>query len=237
MKPSSINVQIKSPAAASFFRLKRSAALLLYTVIIWSGCSLVHPRSDQTRYFVINTQPVEDGIASRSALKKLNLGLKLVELPPYLRGKSMVVRTGSNELYYSDFDRWAEPLEQGIARGMKDALCRTQNIGSVMVDSQGESTLDLEVSIRVLVCEGVRTNDGAASFHFAIAWEARSVKQATAPAQRGIFDAGSLPWNGTDYGDFAARLSDAVASAARAVAASLANETNAPDTTVPVTRK
>jgi uncharacterized lipoprotein YmbA len=149
------------------------------------------------------------------------VGLKPVELPAYLRSKAMVVRTSTNELHFADFDRWAEPLDQGISRVMKETLSSARNIESVALNSHADDTLDYEVAIRILACEGVRLGNGNGSIRFAVTWEARSVGTNSTVTNRGVFTAHPVAWDGKDYGQLAERLSEAITGASKALAADL----------------
>ncbi len=150
----------------------------------------------------------------------------------YLRTKSMVVRKGANELQFADFDRWAEPLDQGILRVMKEALGESPKVRGVTLNSHGEDSLDYEVKMRILACEGVWVEGGASSIHFAAAWEVRAVGTNSPAIQPGEYRADKLSWNGEDYGQLAERLSEAMVGAIRMLAASLPSE-GAPNRGVP----
>ena len=186
-----------------------------------SGCALLHPQADPTRFYVLNVQSAPPTRAAEGEFKRWKVGLKPVELPAYLRSKAMVVRTGTNEIHFADFDRWAEPLDQGISRVMKETLSSARNVESVTLNSHGNEALDYEVVIRILACEGVRLGNGNGSIRFAVTWDARSVGTSSTVTSRGIFTAHQGAWNGKDYGQLAERLSEAIAAASRALAADL----------------
>lgn len=163
--------------------------------------------------------------------------MKPVELAAYLRSKAMVVRTGTNEIHFADFDRWAEPLDQGISRVMKETLSSARNVESVALNSHGDDTLDYEVAIRILACEGVRLGNGSGSIRFAVTWEARSVGTNSTVTNRGVFTAHPVAWDGKDYGQLAERLSEAVADASKALAGDLPMDATTPGKTSTVTAK
>ncbi len=140
----------------------------------------------------------------------------------------MVVRTGTNEIHFADFDRWAEPLDQGISRVIKETLSSARNVDSVALNSHGDDTLDYEVAIRVLACEGVWVEHGNGSIRFAVTWEVRSVGNNSTATKRGVFTADPVAWSGKDYGQLAERLSEAMAGASKAVAAELPMEAKTP---------
>ena len=149
----------------------------------------------------------------------------------------MVVRTGTNQIHFADFDRWAEPLDQGISRVMKETLSSARNVESVALNSHGDETLDYEVAIRMLACEGVRLGSGSSSIRFALTWEARSVWTNSLVTKRGVFSEDPAAWDGKDYGQLAERLSEAIAGASRALAADLPMYATTPGKTTMETAK
>ncbi|MEP6672179.1 MAG: ABC-type transport auxiliary lipoprotein family protein [Chthoniobacter sp.] len=203
--------------------LWRMLALLL--CLSAAGCSVLQPHTDPTRFYMLTSRPQAHDTAERGERKRWKVGLRPVDVPAYLRNKAMVVRTQVNEVTFADFDCWAGPLDQGIARTMKDALSSSSNVESVTLDSFGSDTLDYQIAIRILACEGVRAADGSSSIRFSMSWEVRSVAANSAVTKRGVFTAPSAPWDGKDYGQFAERISDAITGAGQALAAALPMKT------------
>jgi uncharacterized lipoprotein YmbA len=142
----------------------------------------------------------------------------------------MVVRTGTNEIHFADFDRWAEPLGQGIGRVVKATLSSARNVEEVALNSQGGGAMDYDVAVGILACEGVRLEQGGGSIRFAATWDMRSVGN-NPTVIHGDFSGKPVAWDGKDYGQLAERLSEAIAGAARALAAALPVEATAPGPT------
>jgi uncharacterized lipoprotein YmbA len=210
--------------------LSRSFVLLLCAVAscALSGCALLQPHADPTRFYVLTVPSAPPEGPADGEFKRWKLGLRPVEVPAYLRSKAMVIRTGTNEIHFADFDRWAEPLDQGISRVMKETLSSARNVENVALNSHGDDTLDYEVAIRILGCEGVRVENGSSSIRFAVTWEVRSVEKSSTVTKRGAFTADPVAWNGRDYGQLAERLSEAIAAVSKAVAADLPMEAQTP---------
>ena len=135
---------------------------------VLGGCSFLRPHDDPTRFYVLTVPPALTARFPDGEFKKLRIGLKPVELPAYLRSRALVVRMGTNEIHFADYDRWAEPLDQGISRLVKETLSSAPNVETVTLTSHGDDTLDYEVAIRVLACEGVRVEKGAGTIRFAV---------------------------------------------------------------------
>lgn len=215
----------------------RPHTLLLSALVacVLTGCSLLQPHSDPTRFYVLTVQspsPKPAESTPQIAANRWKVGLRQVEVPAYLRSKAIVIRTGANEVYFADFDRWAEPLDQGISRVMKEALGSTSNVAEVTLNSHGDETLDCEVAIRVLACEGVRVEHGTNSIRFAVTWQVRSLGKNPALAQHGVFAPDAAPWDGKDYGRLAEGLSEAIARLSTTIAASLPVADGASDKTI-----
>lgn len=189
-----------------------------------TGCALLQPRGDSTRFYVLTAPNVSMDRPGESEFRRWKVGLRPVEVPAYLRSKAMVVRTGHNEIQFADFDRWAEPLEQGISRVMKETLSSVPNVAGVTLNSHGEDTLDYEVTVRILACEGGRATNGPSSIRFAATWEVRSVGSRSPLTKHGRFTPDPLAWDGQSYGQLAERLSEVIAALSKTVVANLPRE-------------
>ncbi len=94
--------------------MKKSYILTLLTVLALASC--IMPESNHVEpdfYLLSNT--VQDQNQS-----KINddhsFYLREIELPEYLKDSRLVVRPTSHTIKFREFDRWGEPLEDGIAR-------------------------------------------------------------------------------------------------------------------------
>ena len=197
--------------------------------VAWSGCGLLQPQVDHTRFYVLSAPAAARPVAAKEASKGWNVGLRTLDLPAYLRNKAMVARTGGNEVQFADLAWWAETLDQGIARVLAETLDAAPNVGQVTLNSHGAEGLDYEVTIQVLACEGIRSETNRGSVRFSLAWELRPVGKASGVTKHGGFDAPPAAWNGSDFGQLAALLSDAIAAAGRRLAAELPAEPNLPE--------
>ncbi|HTH46869.1 MAG TPA: PqiC family protein [Candidatus Limnocylindria bacterium] len=195
----------------------------MLAVVLLSGCGALRPQEDPTRFYILTATatPIAPRPAGEGEPGRLQVLLKPIELPRYLQSRSMVVRTGTNEVRFAEFERWAEPLDLAIGRVLKENLGHAPNVAGVAVNARGDSTPDCEVVVRILACEGVRMASGGGSVRFEATWEVRHLGADPAPAKRGEFKAEAMAWDGLDYGQLAGRLSEAVAAAANAIAADL----------------
>lgn len=182
-----------------------------------SGCSLPKAEADPTRFYVLSTD------ATRAAAQPdaLAVHLRDIELASYLRTRPLIVRRGENEIEFRDFALWGEPLEMGIARVLREELLARGAASTVTSNARRErGNHDLELSIRVLACEG-RAN-GEVVFH--AVWNLTTTGSKEMPIARGNFQAADLRWDGKSEGSLAAQLSRAVSGLAGEIAAALAKK-------------
>jgi uncharacterized lipoprotein YmbA len=198
------------------------------------GCNFFpKPSPDPTRHYVLTgPKPAEvnEGV-KRGTLK---VGLRSVQVAPYLDTKSMIVRRGDNEIDYRDFARWAEPLSTGINRMLVARLHASDRVARVFPQPYPfDVERDLDISINVLRCEGRVDADGRAHATFMCAIEIVRVGGAAGlPAGgqvlvREVFEAEPAPWREGDFAGLAAALSAQVAQLAETLLARL------PDTAKP----
>ena len=184
-------------------------ALMAVAATMLGGCQLLPPASaDATRFFVL-TAPVATSEAQTASTEgRLQIGLKAVEMPAYLRAtKSMVVRDGANEIRFQDYARWAEPLEAGVLRLLKERLLASPGVLGVDAHPmRGDVARDYDVSVRIIRCEG--SADEVA--RFSAAYEIVAADGSGKVVANKTFTAPEAAWNGKDFGALAAALSDGV---------------------------
>lgn len=206
--------------------------LLVFGAITFlHGCRIGRPQQDPTRFYVLTVPGRTTESLARDEVQRYRIGLKPFEVPVYLQSKSMVVRAGTNEIMFADFDRWAEPLAQGVSRVMKEELGEAPNVASVTLNSHESADLDFLVSIRISACEGVRWEKGGSFVRFATSWEIQAVGTNALPNRRGGFISDRITWDGRSYAQLAERLSGAVANASIALSADLPVDAGLPSKT------
>lgn len=95
-----------------------SIGLLL---ILAAGCA--GPSPPRSNYYLLSALPDRAaGQATTAASDGLSVGIGPVSFPDYLDRRQIVIRTGPNEISFSEFDRWAEPLKNNFMRVFKENL-------------------------------------------------------------------------------------------------------------------
>lgn len=198
-----------------------SSLLTVLGVFALAGCNVIPPvQPDITRNYLL-TAPISVESGTQTGTGTLRLGLRPVEVAPYLRKGSLVVRTGDNEVAFPNEARWAEPLGQEIASLLRRRLQASPTVARVLVPPfPFEPARDFDLSVQVVHCEGVRQGE-------------RSMARVVAVLE--VFTAGGNPqivlrktiaapetaWDGKDYARLAALLGEAVGVLGQEIVASL----------------
>lgn len=206
-------------------RMQVAALASVALGLLLSGCNIIPaPTADSTRYYVL-TGPMgsTSGEAGAQPITgALRLGLKNVELAPYLKKGSLVVRTGDNEVSFPNDARWAEPLEQEILHTLRAQLLATPTVGRVFTQPFSfDEKRDYDLSVRILRCEGVLAGGGKGSVQFAATVEITRSGPAGEIVARKRFVAPESSWDGKDFAKLASELSVAVGALGQEVVATL----------------
>ncbi len=124
------------------------------------GCTILDPRPDNTRFYVLSTALPEDAAQAARPLD-VALGLGPIQFPGYLDRGQYVVRLDANRLQPQDVDRWAEGLQRQFARLLAEnlvALLGTQRI----VAFPWFRSVALDASIELAVTHFEATKQGEA---------------------------------------------------------------------------
>jgi uncharacterized lipoprotein YmbA len=179
--------------------------------LLSTGCSLPEAKSDTARYYVL---PSAAG-AVVSKPSGLHIGLFPVQLPDFLKQRSMAVREGASEIYYRDNERWAESLDAGLARVLRERLSVTAQV--LPYPFTMEEMRGYDVRVRVQDCEG--TTDGQAVF--SATYEIYAAGANGVLVARDTFTAKPAKWDDSDYAQLAGLLGADAAQLADAIAAAL----------------
>ncbi len=209
-------------ALTSGIFLRCLGLLLAGALLGGAGCSIVpEASSDPTRYYVLTSPGAQENVA-KEASGTLRIGLRAIELSPYLKKGTLVVRKGTNELVYNDYARWAEPLEAGIGRTVRTQLQAAPAVARVFAHPfPFDQERDYDVSINVIRCEGLESHEGGAVARLVVAVEITTAGAHSQVVVRKVFRAPDVAWDGKNYGALAEALSASVGALAEDVAAAL----------------
>jgi uncharacterized protein len=87
--------------------------------------------SDPTQYFTLAQAPAPTAERTATAstaeggvgqTTNVSIGVGPITIPTYLDRRQIVIRTGTDQVELSQFHRWAEPLEDGMARILAEEI-------------------------------------------------------------------------------------------------------------------
>lgn len=143
-----------------------TVVLLIVAVLGCAGCSILEPKPDRSRFFVLT--PIEE--PAKATEGKLALGLGPITFPRYLERTEIVRRIGPNEVKPSTFDYWAGSLPNQFARVLAQNLQLTVGAANVRLHPWYAGTeIDRVVEVDVLRFE--TAEDGKA--HLMARWRVR----------------------------------------------------------------
>jgi uncharacterized protein len=100
--------------------------LALSTIMAFSGCSVLAPKPDRTRFILLTSASPGSSNSGESAagpaLTSTAIGLGPVQLPGYLDRPELLIRTSPNGLELSEKDRWAETLADNFRHVLANDL-------------------------------------------------------------------------------------------------------------------
>lgn len=178
-----------------------------------SGCSFLTPATAETRHYLLTAADhvTASTNASESATTSCVVRLRPVEIANYLKNGDIAVRTGTNEVKFDDFQRWAEPLDAGIRRVMAEDLSSTPEIRTVLTDQPAPAAARVyDISIHVLACEGTTIANHQGSIAFKAVWQIAQSGKNAAVLAGGTYQAPPTDWRPGDFGQLASQLSDAL---------------------------
>lgn len=176
--------------------------LLLIAFMTLSGCFSLSRDAPTERYFVLGGDPVIESEPQAEDLAGVGLGLRQVHLAEYLRSPLIVVRRGTHQITFSEFNRWGEDLGAGINRTVAGYLRHRADFRNIdIVPWPPRSDHDYLVQLQLLRFEGVvpeGTTGQDGEVHLLAAWEIIA-QPAGAVVARGTTDYRATDWRVGDY--------------------------------------
>ncbi len=125
-------------------------AVALGPALSLGGCATTQPPA----YYLLEPA-ARTGDSDGTGKACMTIGMRPVEVPSYLDRRQIMVRTGRNELAISEFNQWAEPLDENIARVVAQNLESLTCADVVKTLPAGRSRpLDYRLQVRVNRLEG-----------------------------------------------------------------------------------
>jgi uncharacterized lipoprotein YmbA len=126
-----------------------------------AGCfSLSRPTPPVEHFVLGGARPPEVQTASRASIA---VGVRRLQLTPYLRTPFIVVRRGAQRITFSEFHRWGEDLGEGINHTLAYYLASRVPYARLDVAPWPLATQhDYLIELRVLQFEGLAPDEGFA---------------------------------------------------------------------------
>jgi len=142
------------------FTIKLSVLVLIG--LMAQSCVDLKPRENETRFYVLGTPVHEESAVVDAGGAGMVIGLRRLELASYLDTPHIVVRVGTNEVQFSDTNRWGEDLAQSINRVVADLVASNATVQYVdIVPWSAGANHDYVVEIVVDKFEGYLTSAGS----------------------------------------------------------------------------
>lgn len=129
-------------------------SLLVVLLVAW----LAACESQPSRHYVLSSL---SGPVSLPGPERARLALEEVQVPPYLDRRNIVSYQTSNRLDVANLDVWAEPLDMGIARVLREDLARLLADQRIAVMPADLGDADVRLSVWVLRFEQDASGEAA----------------------------------------------------------------------------
>jgi uncharacterized protein len=180
--------------------------------LLLASCS-----SAPSHYYVLNAMP-QPLRAMPQSLGRTTVAIGAIGLPGALDRPEMARRIGSNQLDYSETERWAGPLDEMIRRVLAADLRPLLPPGCVLIENNSASPADVAIAVNIARFDA----DKSGKVTLDAGWETLGKDGAIigAPATVSIVEPGAGP----DTAAVAATMSRAVADLAARIAARISAE-------------
>jgi hypothetical protein len=206
------------------------------TVVSVAGCFTLARPTPPLEEYVLGGGPTTVVAAPARDTGGVTIGLRRLDLAPYLSTTAIVVRRGSR-VVTSGFRRWGEEPSAGIMRAVAVSLGAAPTILAVDVAPWPvQAQHDYLVQLHVSHLEGIAADDLTATegeVHVMASWEIIRSQDGTLVA-RGETDRREAGWKVGDYLGLVTRVDKGLAGLASDLAACLVrlpSKTPAPDAT------
>jgi uncharacterized lipoprotein YmbA len=189
--------------------MKRLATIIIHCTFaaLIVGCASSSP----TRFYTLSS--VTPPAAASPAIYSVSVGP--VSLPAVIDRPQIVVRTGPNQIFIEEFDRWASPLKGDIARVVKENLISMLETQQVSVFAQSTAAgASYRVAIDILRFD---SEPGIAATLDAL-WTVSSAKDTQSRSGRTTL---TEPTQGGDYAALVSAHSRAVGRLSADIAATI----------------
>lgn len=194
-----------------------------FALLALAGCFSLGRDTPALQQYVLGGAPPAAGAAAGN-LAGLTIGVRRLDLAPYLAVPAIVVRRGAHQIVVSEYHRWAEDPGEGINRAVAGYLAAGAPLRAVeFAPWSVRSRYDYLIQLHVARFEGVAPEDSAAPHgeaHMLTTWEIIG-QQDGAVLARGATDYRAQDWQVGDYAGLVTLLDRGLNAVARDLATCL----------------
>lgn len=192
------------------------AALLVFALLLLAACGGTSPNA---KFYSLSSVTAPESTGTAIAKESSVIAIGPLRIPEYLDRPQIITRSGPNELYYSEFQRWGGSLENELRRVLSQDIGMLLGTGYSVINwpSSGEGTVPIlyRVIVDILQFEGVSGNQVVLKSQWAIIGnkeQERLVARTSTVAEQIA---------GPGYEEVVAAMSRAVAKLSREIAGSV----------------
>jgi uncharacterized lipoprotein YmbA len=189
--------------------MRNRFGVIVLAMLATSGCFSLSRDTPALEQYVLGGTPIAAAGALSPDPVGVTIGLRRLDLTPYLASPSIVVRRGAHQMIVSEYHRWGEDPVAGINRAFAAYLAATTPVRAVDVAPWPvRSRYDFVVQLHVARFEGVAPEDPlavAGEAHLLASWEMHRPQDGAVLA-RGGTDYRAGGWRVGDYAALVALL-------------------------------
>ena len=118
---------------------------ILFTLTVLTAACSTTPAS---RFYTLSPLAAENP-ARESKPQAVTLGVRAVEVSPYLERSEIVTRKSATRVELATYDRWAEPLESLVAMTLARNITRLQPSIKTLIRPWAEANVDYMLEIKI----------------------------------------------------------------------------------------
>lgn len=188
---------------------KLCTIILTVGTMLLAACGTTPP----TRFYTLSAEAQQQTAADKT--RSVVVGIGPIEVAPYLERNQIVTRTGQTRLNLTEFDRWAEPIENNIANVLAVNLSRLLPTTQPIVRPWADAGAEYHVLVKILRFD---SNPGG-DVQLNVSW---GIQQSSTHSMPVIREANiSQPSAGEDYEAITKNMSVALAVLSEEIASEL----------------
>lgn len=148
--------------------------MIIGFLAIVSGCT---GKSAHTRFYLLNADTQTDQQATVNDKEGLLLvGIGPLEMPAYLDRPQIITRSNPNRLNLSEFDNWAEPLQETFSRLVVTHISTFLDPKVALVFPwRGSFELDYQIQVEIIQMDNNQSGDALMIARWAILTKSKEV--------------------------------------------------------------